>query len=476
MMAHNIVETQTPSGRWEVQLKGAGQTPYSRFADGRAVLRSSIREYLGCEAVHALGIPTTRVLSLVSVPEMLIHRETLEPGAVISRLAPTWIRFGTFELLDVRRSRGPFFKLAEYTAMHVFGLSDEVKATNGVDGSNRHSLPSDANIYERMLAQIARNTAEMIAGWQAYGYMNGVMNTDNMHIQGLTLDYGPFAFMDDFDFNHICNHTDTEGRYSYRRQPDIALWNFAKLGLTRFMSELVGTDSSDLNTDWFQKGEYDESKRDEAMKKGQARAYEIHLQFNKWYEAKYADLMRKRLGLVKAHDDDIKNIIEPLLQIMQDIELDFHKTFRQLTIFRRELIKDIPSVVVDFDDERYTAIREFIQPLMPKKFYDTLKDEAKDRWISWLRKFAERIEEDGISDEERIAASQKVNPVFVLRQWVLEEVIERVTNGEDNLVDKVLTMCEDPYQDWTKSSDNDERKFCDIGPEDLRGFKCSCSS
>ncbi len=196
----------------EIQLKGAGRTPYSRMGDGRAVLRSSIREFLCSEAMHGLGIATTRALALTG-SDAPIRREEIETAAVVTRVAPSFIRFGHFEHFAYNGMMVELRKLADYVINRFYPACKDA-----------------ANPYAALLEAVAHRTAKMVAQWQAVGFCHGVMNTDNMSILGLTMDYGPFQFLDAFDPNHICNHSDTQGRYAYNKQPNIAYWNLFCLG------------------------------------------------------------------------------------------------------------------------------------------------------------------------------------------------------------------------------------------------------
>ena len=197
---------------WELQLKGAGLTPYSRSGDGRAVLRSSIREFLCSEAMAGLGIPTTRALAIVG-SDHPVFRETTETAAVVTRMAPSFVRFGSFEYFAHSGRHAELRQLADYVIERFYP-----------------EVADEAQPYLALLAAVTRRTAELIARWQGVGFMHGVMNTDNMSILGLTIDYGPFQFMDGFDAAHICNHSDTQGRYAWHRQPEIGLWNLYALG------------------------------------------------------------------------------------------------------------------------------------------------------------------------------------------------------------------------------------------------------
>ncbi|MGH8462618.1 MAG: protein adenylyltransferase SelO, partial [Pseudomonas sp.] len=266
---------------WDLHLKGAGQTPYSRMADGRAVLRSSIREFLASEALHALGIPSSRALCVIgsSTP---VWRETQERAAMVLRLAPSHVRFGHFEYFYYTRQPEQQRILAEHVLSQHFP-----------------ECQTEPEPYLAMFRSIVERNAEMIALWQAYGFCHGVMNTDNMSILGITFDFGPFAFLDDFDANFICNHSDDQGRYSYSNQVPIAHWNLSALAqaLTPFISV-------------------------EALQ-------ETLTLFLPLYEAHYLHLMRRRLGLTEAHEND-KALIERLLQLMQPGAVDYTLFFRKL--------------------------------------------------------------------------------------------------------------------------------------------------
>jgi uncharacterized protein YdiU (UPF0061 family) len=278
-------EVRNRSGElWDVQLKGAGVTPYSRDGDGRAVLRSSIREYLCSEAMHGLGIPTSRALCIVGSNEE-VYRERIETAAVLTRLAPSHVRFGSFEVFF---SRGQHDRIAE--------LADYVIARHFPD------LAGDADKYLQFLNEVTRRTAKLMAQWQAVGFSHGVMNTDNMSILGLTFDYGPFGFMESYDPGYICNHSDPRGRYAYDQQPQIGLWNLACLA--QALSPLIE----------------------------KQHAHEVLDSYAPSYHRHYAELMGAKLGLEKTFDDDIQ-LIGSLLQIMHDSQVDYTNLFRGLGNF-----------------------------------------------------------------------------------------------------------------------------------------------
>jgi len=269
---------------WDVQLKGAGITPYSRQGDGRAVLRSSIREYLCSEAMHGLGIPTSRALCIVGSDEE-IYRERIETAAVLTRLSPSHVRFGSFEVFFHRGQHQQIAALADYViARHFPHLSD------------------DADKYQLFLNEVARRTARLIAQWQAVGFSHGVMNTDNMSILGLTFDYGPFSFMESYDPGYICNHSDPRGRYAYDQQPQVGLWNLACLA--QALSPLIPSEHA------------------HAVLDGYAPAYHRH----------YVSLMGAKLGMDKTSGDDFQLIVS-LLEMMHASRIDYTNLFRSLGNF-----------------------------------------------------------------------------------------------------------------------------------------------
>ncbi|KAF9051162.1 UPF0061-domain-containing protein [Hymenopellis radicata] len=315
----------------EVQLKGTGRTPYSRSADGLAVTRSSVREFLCSEYMAALGIPTTRALSIVGVPDVSVMRERVERACVIARVAPSFLRIGSIQTqTDVDGLR----RVAEVSA-ELLGI--DIKTPDWAS---------------QLVLECAARNARMVAGWQVWGFMHGVINTDNVSILGLTIDYGPFAFMDIYDPLHICNHSDDGGRYAYRSQPANVL--YALQALLTSLSPLI-TSPPDV---------------------------ESH--FNAIYEKEYDRLMALRLGIKHG------TLGKELLAIMQDKALDFHTTFCRLA-------NDADALVAEVGGE-------------------PLKE-----WV---------------------------NPQFVLRQWVLEEVIKDVEEGRTEMLEKVLAMSQDPCRNW----------------------------
>ena len=267
---------------WDLHLKGAGPTPFCRGADGRAVLRSSIREYLASEALHHLGIPTTRALCLIGSDEPVM-REKLETAAGLIRLSESHVRFGTFEYFSYTDQHNELKQLADYVL-------------------NIHypELAGDPSPYDRMLMEIAGRTAEMIAQWQAFGFAHGVMNTDNMSILGQTFDYGPYGFMESFDPGYICNHSDPGGRYAFNQQPNIGLWNC--LALAHALKPLTLPATMEHMRSYYQ-----------------ARFFE-----------RYHNLMNGKLGLGEVKEGD-SDLVDRLLSLMEDHRLDYTTFFRGLS-------------------------------------------------------------------------------------------------------------------------------------------------
>lgn len=386
----------------ELQLKGAGLTPYSRHADGRAVLRSSIREYLCSEAMHALGVPTTRALSLVGSPQP-VYRERVETAAVVCRVAPSFVRFGHFEF---------FYHTGQHDALAP--LADHVIDTHFPALSGRPDR------YVLWLIEVVERTARMIAHWQAVGFCHGVMNTDNMSVLGLTLDYGPFGFMDAFNFNHICNHSDEQGRYAYGTQPEIAQWNLSRLLQACFP---LLSDSDDDALD-IARNIYDKY----------ASAYGIAARRH------WAD----KLGFAEVREGD-DTIINELLAIMHRSKSDFTLTFRRLALI--ESSSDQPAV----------CVREDIMDIA-----------AFDAWVP---KYRARLQAENSNDVERVARMNAVNPLYVLRNHLAQAAIEQAENGSTDELDRLARVLASPYTEQSGME-----AYTAPPPAHLQHLEVSCSS
>ncbi|TFK87969.1 UPF0061-domain-containing protein [Polyporus arcularius HHB13444] len=483
---------ELPDVQYELQLKGAGRTPFSRMADGLAVLRSSIREFLCSEAMHALGIPTTRSLALIALPKLPVERERIESACVLTRVAPSFIRIGSFEALNPPAQM--FFLgggqqpgnldalrvLGEWVARRVLRLRDiQWRGDAGVEG------PGDA-WGAKLVLEVARRNAKMVAGWQVYGFMHGVINTDNVSIMGLTIDYGPYAFMDVFDPWHICNHSDGEGRYAYKYQPAVII--HALRSLLNALAPLIGAED-ELGGNAVSPGWAEDASEDiigEWSKRGIALVKEeMERVAEETCAVEYGRLMHKRLALRRIDKDDESKLARPLLTIMEDHKLDFHGTFRRLCFFK-------PSLAASED-----ALKGFVDSLLELTSEPERLDHirAHSDWSGWLRRYAARIDSErdhwgADVDAERETEAKGANPRFVLRQWVLEEVIKKVETDASSgkrILRKVLNMACSPYEPWggegqepnedeLDAETREERRYCGMGERKLLGFQCSCSS
>jgi serine/tyrosine/threonine adenylyltransferase len=390
------VDTPVP-GRMELQLKGAGLTPYSRMGDGRAVLRSSIREFLCSEAMAALGIPTSRALC-VTGSDLPVRRETMETAAVCTRMAPSFVRFGSFEHWFYQDRKEELRTLADYVLQRFYP-----------------EFAGEANRYQAMLREVTRRTAELMAQWQAVGFMHGVMNTDNMSILGLTIDYGPFGFMEAFDARHICNHSDHGGRYAYHMQPKIGQWNCFALG--QAMLPLIG--------------EVDDAQA----------ALEV---FGPTYSAKFVELMRAKLGLRTREEDDDK-LIDALFSLLQENHPDFTVFFRKLGQLRRE------------DASADTALRDM--------FIDRAAFDA------WAVQYRARLRQENSDDATRQAAMNAVNPKYVLRNYLAQQAIEKAQQKDFSEVARLLAVLEHPYEEQPENE-----RYADLPPDWANQLEVSCSS
>jgi uncharacterized protein YdiU (UPF0061 family) len=391
-------ELATPSGPMELQLKGSGLTPYSRMGDGRAVLRSSIREYLCSEAMHALGIPTTRALCVIGSPQP-VRREEIETAAVVTRAAPSFIRFGHFE---------------HFTHTDA----DEAALRQLADFVIEHHLPEcrdAANPYAALLEQAGRRTARLMAAWQAVGFCHGVMNTDNMSILGLTIDYGPYGFLDAFDPGHICNHTDTQGRYAWARQPNVGLWNLH--ALAQALLPLIGESEAALAAIEPYKAEF---------------------------EGAMQAAWRAKTGLASPRDDD-PALIDGLLRLMAKDRVDFSIAFRRLSTF----------------DSRDGASNDGLRDLF-------LDREGFDAWAATYR---DRLRAERSDDAARALAMNRVNPKYVLRNHLAEVAIRQARQGDFAEVERLLKVLSRPFDEQAEHA-----AYAAFPPDWAHHIEVSCSS
>jgi uncharacterized protein YdiU (UPF0061 family) len=368
----------TPQGLQELQLKGAGRTPYSRMGDGRAVLRSSIREYLCSEAMHGLGIPSTRALLVTGSPQP-VRREEVETAAVVTRVAPSFVRFGHFEHFSSREQHDELARLADHVIDNFYPEC-------------RHSERFGGNAYAALLEQVSERTAAMVAQWQAVGFCHGVMNTDNMSILGLTIDYGPFQFLDAFVPNHICNHSDESGRYAFNRQPNVAYWNLFCLG--QALLPLIVEQELALAAL-------------ESYKTVFPRALE--------------NRMRDKLGLADAQPGD-RELVEGLLTLLARDRVDY-------PLFWRRLSRWVAGGALE-------PVRDLF-----------LDREAFDGW---------RTQYDARLPQDRAAAGTamlRTNPKYVLRNHLCELAIRQAKLGDFSEVETLLSLVQAPFDEHPAHED-----------------------
>jgi uncharacterized protein YdiU (UPF0061 family) len=482
--AISLFETTNPSTktRYELQLKGAGITPYSRFADGKAVLRSSIREFVVSEALNALRIPTTRALSLTLLPHSKVRRETLEPGAIVARFAQSWLRIGNFDILRARGDRALIRKLTTYIAENVFEGWESLPVRNPAEEGNdggplstgvaRDTIEGpkglEENRFTRLYREIVRRNAKTVAAWQAYAFTNGVLNTDNTSIFGLSIDFGPFAFLDNFDPNYTPNHDDHMLRYSYRNQPTIIWWNLVRLGES--LGELIGAGPNVDSEEFVEKGVRQED-ADELVSRAEALITRTGEEFKAVFIAEYKRLMTARLGLKDQKPSDFENLFSELLDTMEALELDFNQFFRKLSNLKVGDLETFEArkaaAGVFFHSEGVTGL-------------GNNDDSARTRIASWLERWITRVYEDWGptgEDEARQVEMKKVNPKFIPKSWVLDELIKRVEKGgEREVLGRVLNMALHPFEESWGGDRQEEERFCGDVPKFDRAMQCSCSS
>lgn len=385
--AITLGEWETDGKSWELQLKGAGPTAYSRRADGRAVLRSSVREYLMSEAMFYLGVPTTRALSLVSTGEQIARdmfyngNPQFEPGAIVMRVAPSFLRFGNFEIFASKNEISNLKKLSEWTIAKHFPH---------IDGDNK---------IVDWLKEVVERTASMVVEWLRVGFVHGVMNTDNMSILGLTIDYGPFSFLDNYDPDFTPNTTDLPGRrYAYGKQASVAYWNLGCLAnaiapLVDDTGKLVETIESFEDIFWL----------------------------------KYYAMMGNKLGLDRVSEIDV-NLVDGFEKVLAEIQPD-------MTIFY-QLLSNIP---VDFKN------REEVMTHFEDSFYGEPDKNSIDHLFDLMNTYTIRLKENKCTRDESRKKMQTTNPRFILRNYLLHEAIEGLEKGDSTLFSKLQQAISEPY-------------------------------
>lgn len=392
--AINLAEIEHNSNRWALQLKGAGPTPYSRTADGLAVLRSSVREYLCSEAMYHLGISTTRALSLSLTGDQVLRdvlyngNPAYEKGAVVCRTAPSFIRFGNFQIFASRQDTENLKKLTDYTIKHFF----------------KHLGAPSKTTYLQFFKEVMERNLEMVLQWQRVGFVHGVMNTDNMSILGLTIDYGPYGWLEGYDKDWTPNTTDREyKRYRYGNQADIVLWNLYQLAnaLYPLLEEAKGLEAT-LE------------------------------EYSTLYSEKYILMMCSKIGLYTVDKSD--------MSLIQDLEENLQLTETDMTIFFRRL-------------STFTSVNKNngLQ-ILSDAFYapKEISEEIEQKWNSWFIRYQNRLRLENTSFEERKGKMNLVNPKYVLRNYMVQLAIDAADEGDYSVINSVFKMLKKPYSEQTE--------------------------
>lgn len=389
--AISIGEIDTDKGHFEIQTKGSGLTPFSRMGDGKAVIRSSVREYLCSEAMAGLKIPTTRVLALVTGDDK-VFRETIEKSAIVARVFPSNLRFGHFELCFHFEKDAELNALIDYTRETFFtGMTNE-----------------------EMLKEVVIRTAKLIARWQNVGFCHGVMNTDNMSVLGLTIDYGPFGFLEDTVLNYVCNHSDHQGRYAYNQQPSVGMWNLERF-MVCFMKHVPKEKLQDILNE-----------------------YPSH------FEKEYLRLSRLKLGLEKEEEGDYKFLVEAL-QTLSKLSIDYTFFFRQLCHYRKGSKESV------------------------KELYDYYGN--REELNAWFDKYSARLELESVSDEERSLKMKMNNPKYVLKNYIAQEIIEEVESGGSEKLAAWMKVFDNPFNEHQAFE-----AYSKPTPPEHKNYEVSCSS
>jgi uncharacterized protein YdiU (UPF0061 family) len=374
---------------YHLQLKGAGTTPYSRNGDGRAVLRSSIREYLLSEAMHGLNIPTTRAIGIINSTSTA-YRQITEPCSIVLRASSSWIRFGTFEYAYVNKDNN----INTLKELANFAIEESYQELKDID-----------NKYEEFYFQVVDKTIDLMVHWQSVGFMHGVMNTDNMSIAGLTIDYGPFAFMEEFKRDFVCNKSDHDARYSFENQPFIAQWNLGVLA--QVLSPIANIETMNAYND----------------------------QFIGRFKAKYFQKMSQKFG-IEYSSNNTKFIIDTI-NMLENNQIDYTSFFYYLTTQR-------------YDD------------IVNMSLY-------KDEVSTFINNYQNKINTE--NNKINIENMKTINPKYILKNYILEEIISKCENGDFKMLNDFLIIAQNPFDEHMEYD-----KYSQATPKDLVGFTLSCSS
>ncbi len=393
--AINLFELEGIDKNWTIQLKGAGETPYSRNADGLAVLRSSIREHLCSEAMHHLGVPTTRSLSLVLSGDEVLRdmfyngNEAYEKGAIVCRTAPSFIRFGNFQIHSARQEYDTLEALTDYT----------------IDRHFQEIISVDVEKYVAFYRQVMLKTLDMITHWQRVGFVHGVMNTDNMSILGLTIDYGPYGWLDNYDANWTPNTTDrAEKRYRFGNQPQIALWNLWQLGNALF-----------------------------PLIKEADPLEEVLKEYQQLFQFQYRTMMYEKVGIFDSEAIKNEEVVSALSKLMNESNVDMTIFFRLLSNVKKK------NKFRSFED---------IRKVVGESFYDGMMGEnIQDRWLKWFSKYINLLGLEDLDDDGRKEKMNRVNPKYVLRNYMAQMAIEDAENDNYQLLDELYEVLKNPYDE-----------------------------
>lgn len=484
----NLFEVpKTPDGLnrpfYELQLKGAGKTPFSRFADGKAVLRSSIREYIISEHLNAIGIPTTRALSITYLPKTFAQRTRAEKCAIVSRFAESWIRLGNFDLYRWRGDREGIRDLSNYVIDHLYTINgvkfqnlDKILKLNNSFFTEHTEIIGELTDYDKMFYEAVIRNAETAAQWQCYGFLNGVLNTDNTSILGLSTDFGPFSIMDRYNPNYSPNSEDHDLRYSYKNSPTAIWWNLTRFG--EDLAELIGAGQKLMNDKDYQNGEMKEEWEDLIIKRA-TKVIEVGGEIYDYaFNKVYTETLFKRLGIsqrlidydnIESHQ---KELLIPFFDALFKAQCDFNKVFLILQLVNvnnfkpDEIAESILAPSFDENDSRFT------------------KEEVLESIKDWLSKYYNYLilsnKEDASWSKE---TSASYNPLFLPRNWILDQVIEytRESDGHDlSYLKKVEAMSSNPFEPskWGDDLKDIEKSWLlqsDKGA-DYSMLQCSCSS
>jgi len=415
--AINLGEAIDRDGRHQtLQLKGAGPTPYSRFADGLAVLRSSVREFLCSEAMHHLGVPTTRALSLVLTGDQVMRdmfydgNPELEPGAIVCRVAPSFIRLGNFQIFASRGENDTLRQLAEFTIRNHFP----------------HLGDPSPDTYAEFFAEVCQRTAELMIHWMRVGFVHGVMNTDNLSILGLTIDYGPYGWLEDYDPRWTPNTTDAMGRrYCYGHQPQVAQWNLAQFAGA--LLPLVDHDSESLQ-----------------------RGLKLYVES---FEDGWNSMMTAKLGFDRFGGESDVALFVDLFEVLQLAETDMTLFYRRLAEVSCE--KPVDSVCDELSEAYYRP--------------DEINDEVREKTQAWFQRYRDRVTTAGIGDVQRRERMNRINPLYVLRNYLAQLAIDRSGQGDPAGITELLDVLRNPY-----SEQPGRERFAEKRPEWARN-RAGCS-